>query len=193
MPRSPEPLAGGPRAGPAPQLLRRPVTAEWRRYTADVALTLQITRKHRTWPSRHGEEARDGPRMIVREAPTLGELAEATAYRRLPPQEAARLLAGAQSVPAGPRPDPGTAPPPRYTSFAAWLTDAAHRRRAVEGADRHRPRSPVRPRAVRGPLRVNRRAAGSLRAGPGPDGSLNLDAELAWMTQAIAAELRVDR
>jgi hypothetical protein len=28
------------------------VAAEWRRYTADVALTLQITRKHRTWPSK---------------------------------------------------------------------------------------------------------------------------------------------
>jgi hypothetical protein len=76
-----------------------------------------------------------GPAGVVREAPTLGELAEA-AYQRLPPQEAARLLAGAQPMAAGPRPDPGNAPPPRYTSFAAWLTSTTDRDRRAACARR---------------------------------------------------------
>src|SRR5450759_3814795 len=140
MPRSPVPLAGGPRAGPAPQLLRRPVAGRMaplhRRRRADPAdhpeaphLAVEgMVRRHVTdhdeWneqgprevtaPRRNahwrpaGPPPRPhvGPAGVVREAPTLGELAEA-AYQRLPPQEAARLLAGAQPMAAGPRPDPG--------------------------------------------------------------------------------------
>jgi hypothetical protein len=85
---------------------------------------------------------------VVREAPTFGELAEA-AYRRPPPQEAARLLAAAQPARAGPRPDPGTAPPPHYTSFAAWLADTIDRDRRVSCA--RRARTANRDRLMSGP------------------------------------------
>ena len=86
--------------------------------------TREVTASRRNARRRAGG-ARPQPHVdsagVVREGPTFGELAEAV-HQRLPPQNAARLLDSAQPVSAGPRPDPGTAPPPRCTSFAAWLT-----------------------------------------------------------------------